>query len=77
MARLKPTRADVIVGVHVAFAVEKRQQDGIDLVVATDVVDVGIEFVAELKIQSELGMNAPVILNVTGDVVVVGVGDDD
>jgi hypothetical protein len=56
---------------------EKRQQDGIDLVVVTDVVDVGVEFVAQAQIQSELGMNAPVILNVTGDVVVVGVGDDE
>ena len=47
---------------------QEGQDDRIELIDAADVFDVGIKFVPESKIQGELGMDPPVVLNETRQV---------
>ena len=77
-ALVRPVEANAraeIVGVFVARSLEESGKNRIDLVVVADVVDVGIDFVAHAKIERELAVDVPVVLNVSGNEVVVGVGE--
>ena len=70
------TRAPIF-SILVPRAVQKRQQDGIDLTVVPDVVHVGINLIAQAEIQRELRMNPPIVLEIAGNVIIVGIGNDE
>ena len=76
VAQLKPTRGPQLLDGLVARSVKERQQDGIDLVVVTQVIHVGINFIAQSQVQSELRMDAPVILKISSGVIIVCIGNN-
>src|SRR6185369_10843745 len=57
-------------------ACQERQDQRIQLVRATDVLDVGIDLIAQAEVQCELTMHAPIVLKKRGDVSVVCVRQD-
>ena len=75
----RPVEADAraeVVAVALPLALQERLDDRVDLVVAADVLDVGVRLPAQPEVQREVGPDAPVVLDVEGEVVVVGVRDD-
>ena len=61
---------------RLALANEKGRDDRVDLVVAADVLDVGVELVAQADIERQIGPEAPVVLHEHRHVVVVRAVDD-
>ena len=73
--QLNPSRGAQLLVSRRRSPVDERRDDRVELVDAADVVDVGIDFVADAEVQRQPRMDAPVVLRVAGDVHVVGVGN--
>ena len=74
----RPVEADArpeVVQVPAAFAFQERLHDRIDLVVAGDVLDVGVQLVPQPEVDREVRAHAPVVLDEERRVRVVGVGN--
>ena len=73
-----PVEADTrpeVVQVPAAFAFQERLHDWVDLVVAGDVLDVGVQLVPQPEIEREVRAHPPVVLDEEGRVRAVGIGD--
>ncbi len=77
-ARRGPVEADArpeVVQVPAAIADKKRLHDRVDLVVAADVLDVGVQLVPQPKVDRQVRTHAPVVLDEEGRMRVVGIRD--
>ena len=75
-ALAQPLEADArpeIVVVALPVALQKGLHDRVDVAVARDVLDVGVDLVAQARVERELGRHAPVVLHEAGDVVAAAV----
>ena len=66
-----------VVQVLLPLALQERLHQRVDLVHAADVLDVGVELVAQAEVEREVRPDTPVVLHEDRDVVVVGVVDDE
>jgi hypothetical protein len=60
----RPVESDAggpVVAVALAVALQERLRERIDLVVSADVLDVGVQLIAEADVQGELRVDAPVV----------------
>jgi hypothetical protein len=64
-----------VVRVALALVGHKRQNDRIELVDPTDVIDVCIDLVSKPDVQRQLRVHAPVVLDVSRNMHIVGVRD--
>ncbi len=75
-----PVEADArpeVVQVPAAFAFQERLHDWIDLAVAGDVLDVGVQLVPQPEVNREVRAHPPVVLNEKGRVRVVHIGEQE
>ena len=78
--RVRPIESDArspIVNVFAARTMQKRLHDGVDLAVVADVFGVGIEIVAQPKVQGELPGDVPVVLCEERQIVVIAAGQQE
>ena len=65
-----------VIAIFVPRAMQKWQQNRVDLVVVSDVVNISVDFVTQAQVQGELRVQTPVVLHVASQVIVVRVRNE-